>query len=174
MGPLKFYLGFNFFSHSLSLNGSRSSEYPPLSDIIDLIMTGDCDTDDDCEGSLMCGKNNCKGDFFSANDDCCTDIPPPCSSEQKTEYLGWQYDVANPKAYSQQECADACLATGGNYWTWVPESNWCYIKSKIDGKGNHSTAVSGDKWCGSKAPCHEVGGCCKPDWPCSLGEGGRF
>ena len=155
---------------------SRSSEYSPLSDIIDLIMTGDCDTDDDCEGSLMCGKNNCKGDFFSANDDCCTDIvgDGPCSSEQKTEYLGWQYDVANPKAYSQQECADACLATGGNYWTWMPERNRCYIKSEISGKENHSTAVSGDKYCGSKAPCHEVGGCCKPDWPCSLGEGGRF
>ena len=55
---------------------SRSSEYSPLSDIIDLIMTGDCDTDDDCEGSLMCGKNNCKGDFFNNDDDCCTDIPP--------------------------------------------------------------------------------------------------
>ena len=153
---------------------------------------GDCANDDGCEGSLVCGKNNCKGDFFSANDDCCTDIPPPCLLEEKTEYQtlskyvqtkvegdvwGWvNWDLPSIRADTWQECADVCLATpGGNYWTWMPERNQCYIKSKIHAsKGNHSTAVSGDKWCGSKAPCHDVGGCCKPDWPCSLGEGGRF
>ena len=89
---------------------SRSSEYSPLSDIIDLIMTGDCDTDDDCEGSLMCGKNNCKGDFFNNDDDCCTDIPPPtCDNETKCfdadlDPKGEKYDGCTNTTVSGRTC----------------------------------------------------------------------
>jgi len=34
---------------------------------------GDCNSNEDCEGSLKCGTNNCEGEFFSADDDCCSD-----------------------------------------------------------------------------------------------------
>ena len=32
---------------------------------------GDCDTDSDCKGNLVCGENNCVGDGFDDTDDCC-------------------------------------------------------------------------------------------------------
>merc|ERR1719167_2042500 len=34
---------------------------------------GDCDSDSDCVGDLICGSNNCKGEAFAADDDCCYD-----------------------------------------------------------------------------------------------------
>ena len=39
------------------------------------INEGDCDTDEDCEGNLVCGSNNCprSGYEFSSRDDCCTE-----------------------------------------------------------------------------------------------------
>ena len=41
---------------------------------------GDCDSDSDCKGDLICGENNCNVDWhtdseFDESDDCCT--PPP-------------------------------------------------------------------------------------------------
>ena len=37
---------------------------------------GDCDDDEDCQGSLKCGRNNCPPGF-SQDDDCCQegDVP---------------------------------------------------------------------------------------------------
>ena len=35
---------------------------------------GDCDSDSDCSGNLVCGKNNCRavgGSHFSSGADCC-------------------------------------------------------------------------------------------------------
>ena len=34
---------------------------------------GDCDSDNDCKGSLTCGVDNCYGPLFDETDDCCTD-----------------------------------------------------------------------------------------------------
>ena len=48
---------------------------------------GDCDEDDECEGDLVCGKNNCGHSFTWASADCCEkkdendDVP----EEQKIE-----------------------------------------------------------------------------------------
>jgi len=38
---------------------------------------GDCDDNDECQGSLICGDNNCKsfGQFYHAKDDCCVIDP---------------------------------------------------------------------------------------------------
>ena len=33
---------------------------------------GDCDSDDDCKGNLVCGADNCRGSTFDPNDDCCS------------------------------------------------------------------------------------------------------
>ena len=32
---------------------------------------GDCDSNTDCNPSLVCGKDNCVGSGFDATDDCC-------------------------------------------------------------------------------------------------------
>ena len=33
---------------------------------------GDCDSDIDCKGNLVCGEDNCDvGGTFESNDDCC-------------------------------------------------------------------------------------------------------
>ena len=32
---------------------------------------GDCDSDSECEGDLLCGANNCVGPLFDSQDDCC-------------------------------------------------------------------------------------------------------
>ena len=32
---------------------------------------GDCDDDDDCQGSLVCGSNNCDQSLFWSKADCC-------------------------------------------------------------------------------------------------------
>ena len=34
---------------------------------------GDCNSNDDCKGSLVCGSNNCAGSTFVSTDDCCTE-----------------------------------------------------------------------------------------------------
>ena len=36
---------------------------------------GDCDRKEDCQGNLVCGKDNCEvGEWFDDTDDCCADI----------------------------------------------------------------------------------------------------
>ena len=35
---------------------------------------GDCDSKEDCQGNLVCGKDNCEREWFDEDDDCCADI----------------------------------------------------------------------------------------------------
>ena len=43
-----------------------------------MLGRGDCDTDDECKGDLVCGANNCKDEFsapgtkWDPEADCCT------------------------------------------------------------------------------------------------------
>merc|ERR1719412_1331421 len=37
------------------------------------VNEGDCDSDVDCEGDLVCGTDNCNGPNFDSEDDCCTE-----------------------------------------------------------------------------------------------------
>ena len=39
---------------------------------------GDCENDDHCATGLRCGDNNCDGDSFDGDDDCCE--PSECNS----------------------------------------------------------------------------------------------
>ena len=36
------------------------------------VNEGDCDSDVDCKGDLVCGYDNCNGPNFDSTDDCCT------------------------------------------------------------------------------------------------------
>ena len=36
------------------------------------VNEGDCDSDVDCKGDLVCGIDNCNGPNFDSTDDCCT------------------------------------------------------------------------------------------------------
>ena len=44
---------------------------------------GDCDSDDECEGSLKCGKDNCP---WGDGDDCCYNPNPPVDCQ----WSAWQ------------------------------------------------------------------------------------
>ena len=35
---------------------------------------GDCDSDDDCQGDLVCGQDNCPSNWGSSEADCCKSI----------------------------------------------------------------------------------------------------
>ena len=39
-----------------------------------ILGKGDCDSKEDCQGDLVCGKDNCEGELFEDDDDCCVDI----------------------------------------------------------------------------------------------------
>jgi len=48
---------------------------------------GDCDMDSQCAGDLICGKNNCVGDGFDSDDDCCVADPSPNPIANGTESM---------------------------------------------------------------------------------------
>jgi len=53
-----------------------------------VVNEGDCDTDTDCQGSLVCGQDNCPGTGnFDKSDDCCKPDPtkPVCEGESCAE-----------------------------------------------------------------------------------------
>merc|ERR1712223_207645 len=52
---------------------------------------GSCHGDKFCKSGLRCGKNNCKGDFFKEDDNCCTDVcdgKKDCCTEESPCGLG--------------------------------------------------------------------------------------
>merc|ERR550519_915456 len=112
---------------------------------------GDCNTNNDCEGSLECGENNCEGDFFTEEDDCCFD--PGCIIDDETDYS--YHDIPNGRRQteSQQECADFAASTQGKgqglFWTWNKSSKTCMVKSSKAGKTTVGHAVSGNSLCGT-------------------------
>ena len=58
------------FAESETCNGGNSC-CSPLNQCVD--GEGDCDNDNDCEGNLVCGVNNCDqaNPAFDSTDDCC-------------------------------------------------------------------------------------------------------
>ena len=47
---------------------------------------GNCNSDVKCKGTLICGKNNCIGNNFGANDNCCTEP----TIEEDVPYFAYQ------------------------------------------------------------------------------------
>ena len=81
------------------------------------IGEGDCNTDNDCSGVLMCGKNNCMkwrptGGHWDEDDDCCD---KHCTPEHPCEEGGGHCDVDSDCQTGNQgnlKCGDnTCLNT---------------------------------------------------------------
>ena len=55
---------------------------------------GDCDNDDQCLGSLLCGKSNCKrlGEFYPDKGNCCAKLIPQQRSLQINKVTGKHFE----------------------------------------------------------------------------------
>ena len=72
-----------------------------LSILILFFVKGDCNSDNECKGNLICGKNNCKNSFFDLNDDCCEE-PPAC--------YGCYNEDLDPKGEKYDGCANTTVS----------------------------------------------------------------
>ena len=97
---------------------------------------GDCDTDADCAGSLICGTDNCAvGDMFDLTDDCCMQSTPPAPPLAPISYelLGpgicdsnttgnWPTHIIYYQVLSVEECASVCIRKWGDGCTGISYS----------------------------------------------------
>ena len=84
---------------------------------------GDCDSDHDCEGSLVCGSDNCKSQWhgsmdFDSSDDCCKaqDLWSEWNDASDCQLIGTEW-----KKYQNRTChSETCSG--------LPESKWQLIE----------------------------------------------
>merc|ERR1711936_395533 len=67
---------------------------------------GDCEIDDDCNGTLVCGNNNCKqfGNFFHQKDDCC--VKPNISSTEPFQRCKGRNFLPRPCCTPESPCPE--------------------------------------------------------------------
>ena len=88
---------------------------------------GDCDKDSDCEGSLVCGDDNCP---WGDGDDCCTRIGMHRRTAQ-----GWQNTVYYSLVWQLgtvllSYCLIIHIAACPHGWEWKPQFSKCYKLSR--------------------------------------------
>ena len=79
--------------------------------IVFITCEGDCNSNEDCEGSLKCGTNNCQGPFFAEENDCCSDKcdgGDSCCSEE------YPCGEGEGDCDSDSECRDGFLCGSDN------------------------------------------------------------
>jgi len=117
---------------------------------------GDCDSNEDCEGSLKCGIDNCQGPFFTDGQDCCSDKcygGSSCCSEEYPCGLGEGDCDSNSECRGDLRCGTNNCANG----TTFADGDDCCTE-KCDG---------GDSCCTEEYPCGEDEGDCDSDSDCT-------
>merc|ERR1711990_983852 len=103
---------------------------------------GDCDNNDDCAASLVCGTNNCGGGFQKQTYDCCeTQKGPPCPRPQSSYGFGpWCTSFGGiQKTYSLKDCdGDGTLDHFCRVWAGSNTGTWI-----INGKGENGICLDG-------------------------------
>jgi len=129
------------------------------------VNEGDCDSKEDCQGDLVCGKDNCEGELFEDDDDCCVDIGAGCVNStqcyhQDLDPIGENYDGCVSTTVSGRTCqawAETSPHSHGYTSLWK-ESNNCRNPSSYD-KG---------LWCYTTDPDVRWELC--PDLTCAKGQ----
>jgi len=127
---------------------------------------GDCDSDNQCAGSLVCGEDNCP---WGDGDDCCVKEVCP---EGGIGYPG--NDIGGRRiTKSWEECSTLCRNEAKcKFWTFTPSHHWCYIKTSDKGRKKLSNKISGSRECRRGLRCSgQDNGCCTKDMPCGEDEG---
>jgi len=86
---------------------------------------GDCDGWWQCAGRLVCGNNNCGGPPFQPDDDCCTQPPNPCL----TNNGGCAHICTNDVGLARCSCRPGFQPLGGGRVCDTMNPNPCLVKN---------------------------------------------
>lgn len=140
---------------------------------------GDCNKDVDCKNGLLCGKNNCFGEFGfgTRKDDCCTDHNNYCSPTDV--FPSYRRTCCTPSTPCPEEHGDCdtdddCgidLRCGDNnckdFHPLAGEKDDCCVKQDYTPPAKPSY-LPNPAWrrCSYEKQCGEKEGDCSGDWTC--------
>jgi len=126
---------------------------------------GDCDSDSDCAGDLICGKDNCpRGTTFEDGDDCCVALGPGCVNTTLC------YDsVLDPKGENYDGCATTTVS-GRTCQAWASMTPHSHRFKSLWTESNNCRNPDGEPgpWCYTTDPDKRWELC--PDLTCSKGD----
>ena len=130
---------------------------------------GDCDSDEDCSGVLICAQNVGDDYGFDATIDVCqVEAPGECTAspgdDDFCEVCG-PCDEGEGDCDSDDECQTglACAANVGEDYGWSAETDVCVLNSECESLEGTSD------YCAVCGPCEEGEGDCDSDDDCSPG-----
>jgi len=109
---------------------------------------GDCDSKEDCQGNLVCGKDNCEAEWFNEDTDCCADIGAGCANST----LCYDGDL-DPKGATYDGCATTTVS-GRTCQHWGSSSPHHHGNTHLWKEGNHCRNPDGEPrpWCYTTDP----------------------
>jgi len=153
---------------------------------------GDCDVDNDCNGNLVCGNNNCKafGSFFHEKDDCCVkpEVKKSVAPTSGKRCKGRNFDkgrcctAGSPCIESEGDCdvdndCSGNLLCGNNnckaFGSFFHEKDDCCVKPPSTPTRVTPTFPLTEPYPGQRCSGrnHQARRCCTPENPCDEGEG---